>query len=149
MKYVPKPQGLHLDLQRACVAAGTLHVQRCEDCHSYQHPPRWRCATCRSDRSRFVPVAGRGTLHSAVTTHVTVDPAWSEEVPYVAAVVELDEGPRIIGELRGVRPDEVELGRRVHVHVEPKGEDFAYLVVELEASSGTPRPASPDGPVHP
>ena len=63
--------------------------------------------------------------------HYTVDRGWAEEVPYITAVVQLKEGPRVVGHLRGVEPGGAELGQTVQVTVEPRGEDFAFLAVEL------------------
>jgi uncharacterized OB-fold protein len=68
--------------------------------------------------------------------HFTVDPGWVEDLPYVTAVVQLEEGPRVVGSLRdsdgvGVKPGRAKLGQSVQVSVEPRGDDFAFLWVEL------------------
>ena len=129
-KYVPTPEGLNLELHLAAVASGLVTIQRCTECGEHRHPPRWYCPACHSDRYEFVSVAGTGTLYSMAINHFTIDRAWIDEVPYITAVVELDEGPRIVGELRGVAPGEAALGDRVQVRVEARGEEFAFLVVE-------------------
>lgn len=133
-KYVPKPEGLNLDFHHACLATGLLNLQRCLDCGEHRHPPRWYCPKCHSKRYEFAPVSGRGEVYSMAINHFTVDPGWVDEAPYVTAVVQLDEGPRVVGSLRGVAPDDVSLGRRVEVSVEARGEDFAFLVVSLADS---------------
>lgn len=132
-KYIPKPEGMALEFHRACVAAGVLHLQQCRDCDRFRHPPRWYCPHCHSKRAEFVPVSGAGTIYSMVINHSTVDRGWADEVPYISAVVELDEGPRVVGHLRGVEPGGASLGQAVQVVVEPRGEDVAFLVVELVA----------------
>lgn len=130
-KYVPKPEGLNLDFHHACLATGLLNLQRCLDCGEHRHPPRWYCPSCHSKRYEFAPVSGRGEVYSMAINHFTVDPGWIDEVPFVTAVVQLEEGPRVVGSLRGVSPDDVRLGQRVEVSIEARGEDFAFLLVTL------------------
>lgn len=130
-KYVPEPEGLNLELHRSCLADGRLHLQRCGDCGHYRHPPRWYCPICHSKRYEFAPVSGRGEIYSMAINHFTIDRGWVDDLPYVTAVVELEEGPRVVGALRDVDPDEVHLGQPVQVTVEGRGEDFAFLWVDL------------------
>lgn len=130
-KYVPKPEGLNLELHLAAVASGLLNIQHCLDCDEYRHPPRWYCPKCHSGNYEFVPVSGRGEIYSMAINHFTIDRAWIDETPFVTAVVQLEEGPRVVGDLRGAAPEDVALGDKVQVHVEARGEEFSYLVVEL------------------
>ncbi len=130
-KYVPTPEGQNLEFHQACVRTGIVHLQRCSDCGTYRHPPRWYCPSCHSKRYEFAPVSGRGHLYSMAINHFTVDPAWVEDLPYITAVVQLDEGPRLVGDLRGVKPGEVGLGQILQVAVEPRGDDFAFFRVDL------------------
>lgn len=130
-KYIPKPEGMGLEFHQACVSTGVLHLQRCSDCQAFRHPPRWYCPQCHSKNYEFVPVSGEGTIYSMVINHYTVDRGWADEVPYISAVVQLAEGPRVVGHLRGVEPGGASLGQTVQVVVEPRGEDFAFLSVDL------------------
>jgi uncharacterized protein len=129
-KYVPKPEGINLEFHRPAVSTGMLHIQRCGECGTWRHPPRWYCPSCHSDRWSFEPVSGRGQLYSMAVNHFTVDRGWAPEVPYITAVVELEEGPRVVGAVRQLGPDEVEIGMPVVVSTEPRGEDFAFLWVD-------------------
>lgn len=130
-KYLPKPEGMALEFHQACVTTGVLHLQQCRDCDDFRHPPRWYCPRCHSKRYEFVPVSGEGTIYSMVINHYTVDRGWADEVPYISAVVELIEGPRVIGHLRGVEPGGASLGQPVQVVIEPRGDDVAFLRVDL------------------
>jgi len=129
-KYVPRPEGINLEFHLPAVATGMLHIQRCSACGTWRHPPRWYCPACHSPEYTFEPVSGRGTIYSLAINHFTVDRAWIEEVPFVTAVVELEEGPRVVGSLRGVPVDEVDIGLPVVVTPEPRGDDFAFLWVD-------------------
>jgi uncharacterized OB-fold protein len=129
-KYVPSPEGLNLLFHRGAIETGMLHLQRCAECGLHRHPPRWYCPSCHSDRWAFEPVSGRGHIYSMAVNHFTVDRAWIDEVPFVTAVVELLEGPRVVGAVRGLTPEQVEIGLAVVVTPEPRGEEFAFLWVD-------------------
>lgn len=130
-KYIPSPEGMGLEFHHACVSTGVLHLQRCGDCDEFRHPPRWYCPKCHSKNYEFIPVSGEGTIYSMVINHYSVDRGWGDEVPYISAVVELTEGPRVVGHLVDVDPGGAAIGDPVQVTVEPRGEDFAFLRVDL------------------
>jgi uncharacterized OB-fold protein len=130
-KYLPQPDGLYLEFFHHAVG-GTLHLQRCDQCAAYRHPPRYYCPRCGSPRYSYVPSTGRGSVYSWVTTYFTVDAGWVADVPYTTVVVELDEGPRLVGAWRNADP--VHLGQPVLVVGEPKGEDFVFFWVEASTS---------------
>jgi len=85
-------------------AAGELRVQQCDGCHKHFLYPRIRCPFCGSDKTTWVKTSGRGRLFSYVISHMAA-PGWEGEVPYVIAVVQLDEGPRMMSNLVGVPAD--------------------------------------------
>lgn len=128
-KVIPQPDDLNLELFQAIAAAGQLHVQQCADCGSYAHPPRYYCGRCFSSAYRMVPVSGAGTVYSHTLSHVTAEPAWKDEVPYATVVVELDEGPRLVGAARHPDPAAIRIGQRVRVVPEPRTADFSFLTV--------------------
>lgn len=131
-KYVPQPEGLNLAFHQAS-AGGTLHLQRCAACGVFRHPPRYYCPQCASVQWAWTPCSGRGRVYSWVVTHFTVDRGWVDEVPYATVAVELDEGPRVVGALRGAGPAQLELAMPVMVTVEAKGDEFVFLWVDPPA----------------
>jgi uncharacterized OB-fold protein len=128
-KYVPETEGLNRQFFQAC-AAGVVHLQRCNGCGAYRHPPRYYCPQCFSDGWSWQPVSGAGKVASWVTTHFSVDRAWAEEAPYTTIVVELDEGPRLLGAMRGLTEADLEPGLPVQLIGEAKGEDFVFFWVD-------------------
>lgn len=80
-----------------------LHIQRCTACGNHYFPPRPFCPRpdCASDAVEWVKASGRGTLHSYVINHRPA-PGFEEKTPYAIAVVELDEGPRLMTNILGV-----------------------------------------------
>ena len=73
--------------------AGELRLQRCDDCSHTYFPPRPFCPACASRKVSVFRATGRGRLFSYVINH---RPAPGFTAPYSIAVVELDEGPRLM-----------------------------------------------------
>ena len=72
-------------------------VQRCTSCLRHRFPPMPACPYCGARGVEQVTVAGTGRIYSFVRVHRALTPAMAGEVPYAVAVVQLDEGPRLIG----------------------------------------------------
>ncbi len=83
-------------------AAGELRLQRCRGCTTPYFPPQPFCPACGGGDVEVVRASGRGSLYSYVVTHRAA-PGFT--TPYVIAVVELAEGPRVLTNLVGVEPD--------------------------------------------
>jgi uncharacterized protein len=97
----------------AGTAAGELRIQRCPACDTLRHPPGPMCPKCGADKPDYVVAAGRGDVFSYVVHHHPKVPG--KTLPFVVALVELDEGVRMIGELIDVDPAAVEIGLPVEV----------------------------------
>ena len=125
LRLVPHPVGLNAEFYAHC-AAGELRFQRCGACGTWRHPPRYRCAACGSGEWSWERSSGRGRVFSWTVTHRAVDPAYEDELPYAVVVVELDEGPRLVGNLRGgLTPAELRLELPVEVEFEPVADGIA------------------------
>lgn len=94
-------------------AAGELRVQACGNCGALRHPPGPMCAECGAAKPGYVVAAGIGHVYSYIVHHHP--PVPGREPPFVVALVELDEGVRMVGELLGVPPGEVSVGMPVRV----------------------------------
>jgi uncharacterized OB-fold protein len=93
-------------------AAGELRVQRCGACHALRHPPGPMCPRCGATDPSYVVAGGRGDVHSYVVHHHP--PVPGREPPFVVALVELEEGVRVLGELQ-TDPERVRIGMPVEV----------------------------------
>ena len=120
---MPSAQGLNLEFYQQ-LARGALHLQRCDACETWRHPPRYRCGPCGSDRWSWRPSSGQGRIHSWTVTHRALHPAFADDVPYAVVVVELDEGPRLVSDLRGLDPAELTLDLPVEVELERAEADW-------------------------
>ena len=80
---------------------GKLTLPRCRDCNQLHYYPRAVCPFCWSRNLIWEDLSGKGKLYSYVISHRPA-PGFQEETPYAIAVVELDEGPRMMTNLTGV-----------------------------------------------
>ena len=92
-----------------------LYVQRCRRCSTTRFYPRAVCPVCMSSDVEWVRCSGRGTVYSFTVTHQNQAPGFREELPYVLAIVELDEGPRVMTNVVGCAVDAVKVGMAVEV----------------------------------
>jgi hypothetical protein len=92
-----------------------LSVQRCRDCGTVRLPPRAVCPACLSSAVAWERASGRATVYSFTVTHQNQAPGFRDELPYVLAIVELEEGPRIMTNLVECAPDAVRIGMAVEV----------------------------------
>jgi uncharacterized OB-fold protein len=104
---------------------GELRIQRCRDCEQFYFYPRPLCRYCFSRNVVWQTVSGRGRLHT-FTINYRPRPDGPFAGPYVIAIVELDEGPRLMTNLVGVEPDPAQLRCDMPVEVvfEPLDDDI-------------------------
>ena len=103
-----------------------LVAQRCLGCLRLHHPPRPMCPHCHSLELETVDLAGTGVVYSYALLHHPQHPAFN--YPVVAALVDLDEGVRLLSNLVDVEPDAVRIGMQVEVRFEPTVDDRAVPV---------------------
>jgi len=97
------------------LARHQLYFQRCRDCGTKRFYPRALCPACLSSATEWVRATGRGTVYSFTVTYQNQAPGFREELPYVLAIVELDEGVRMMTNVVGCAPDAVRVGMAVEV----------------------------------
>jgi hypothetical protein len=93
---------------------GRLLLQRCSACGAWRHPPSPICPVCLSDAHEWVASRGRGTVY---TFTVVREPrkGWEKLVPYVLAVIVLEEGPHVLSNVVNIAPEKVTVGMPVEV----------------------------------
>lgn len=101
-------------------AEGELRFLRCQACGHWLHPPTPACRVCLSRDLRVEAASGRGTVFSFTRNHQPWNPTMSH--PYVIAVVQLDEGPRLLTNLVDCDPSDAAIGLAVEVCFEVIGE---------------------------
>ena len=85
--------------------AHELWLRHCKSCNVAYFYPRDICPHCFSRDTDWVQSSGRGTLHTFSIVHRGPTPPFRDSVPYVTAIVELEEGARMPSNLVDVEPD--------------------------------------------
>jgi uncharacterized OB-fold protein len=105
--------------------AGELRLQRCADCGQYRFPPSRNCPSCLSASWAWTPVSGRGTLWSWIGMHKRYIAGF--EPPYVVALVELEEGPRMIAGVPADAQDDLACDLPVQACFEKHGDQVRVM----------------------
>ena len=102
---------------------GQLKFLRCQDDGTYIHPPAPVCPTCLSRDVLAEPVSGRATVATFTINHQPWYPGL--DPPYVVAIVEIEEDPkvRLMTNIVGCPPDDVDIGMPVRVAFEQYADD--------------------------
>ncbi|MDG2176501.1 MAG: Zn-ribbon domain-containing OB-fold protein [Gammaproteobacteria bacterium] len=92
---------------------GEFRIQQCKDCGKHVFYPRQLCHYCGSSNLKWVAISGRGTVYS--TSVVRRKPERGGD--YNVALIDLEEGPRMMSRVMDVEPEEVAIGMAVSAHV--------------------------------
>lgn len=99
-----------------------LVVPQCQACGLVFWYPRTHCPSCGSAALGWSKSSGRGVIHTFTIVRQTSDGFFKQKLPYVVAMVELNEGPRIMTNIVGAGADGAKIGMRVRVKYEVEGE---------------------------
>ncbi len=98
-------------------ARGELLIQQCCGCDTLWHPPRPMCPKCYCVEKRYTKMSGHGTVYSwSMPIH---PPAYGFETPPIVALIDLEEGVRIVSNVIGVDAREMKSGIAVEVAFAP------------------------------
>jgi len=84
--------------------------------------PRNGCPNCWSEDLEWVDASGRGTVHTFSIVHRAPLPEFAADAPYVVAMVDLEEGPRMYTNIVGEAALDVAIGDKVQVRFQDRGE---------------------------
>jgi uncharacterized OB-fold protein len=107
---------------------GKLLIKRCADCGRAHFYPRPFCPFCWSAAVSWEAASGQAALYTWSVVHHNDLPPFSERIPYVAAVVDLAEGPRMMTNVVDCDPDRLEVGMRLHVAYRELADDVTVPV---------------------
>ena len=105
--------------------AGKLVLKTCGACRKAHFPPRHLCPTCWSPCSDWIESTGEGSIYSFTIMRRAPSPEFNGRVPYVVALVTLDDGPRMLANVIGEDALAVRVGERVRVVFEQRKDGFA------------------------
>jgi uncharacterized protein len=107
---------------------GKLLLRRCTACRAVHYYPRPFCPSCWSADVEWVEAGGGGHVYTYSMVHRNDLPPFQQQVPYLAAIVELDEGPRIMSRLVDVEGDAVDIGLPVQADFTALTDDISIVV---------------------
>ncbi len=123
-----------------------LLIQRCTECGTLRHPPRPSCAHCRSFEWDAVTASGRGTIYSYTVNHYPKVPSF--DYPLVVALVELEEGTRLIANVTDITPETVAIGMPVQATFVAFDDDLTLPVFRPTTAPTGTGPASNPTPAN-
>ena len=123
-KRFPRPTALSAAYWDGCRNQQLL-IQRCAQCDQHQFYPRSICTSCMSEDVEWVQATGCGTVRTYTVIRHPVAKAYAEEVPYVIALIRLEEGPTMMSALTNCDPASVAAGMAVEVVFEQWSEEIA------------------------
>lgn len=94
---------------------GVFLLQRCRRCDQVQYHYRAHCSHCWSDEIEDFPSAGKGTVWTCSTVYKNNSPGYRERTPYSVAVVELEGGVKVLGNVVDGDPEQVYIGMPVEL----------------------------------
>lgn len=108
---------------------GKLMIQHCDDCGKYQLYGRSRCVQCGGPAT-WVEASGRGTVYSFTVIRQNYSRPFRDMLPYVVALVDLHEGPRLMTNVVNCDPDDVAVGMAVRATFEQVSEEAGIALFE-------------------
>jgi uncharacterized OB-fold protein len=104
-----------------------LVMQRCTKCANWIHFPREQCPVCFSQQTEWAPVSGKGRVYAFTNVHQSQHPAFQEDTPYCFAIVQLDEGPRMVTNIVDIAPENVQCDMPVVATYDDVSDDWTLV----------------------
>ncbi|MDO8614838.1 MAG: OB-fold domain-containing protein [Dehalococcoidia bacterium] len=126
-KPIPAPSAVSRPFWEG-LRAREVRLPRCLECRRYVFYPRRLCPFCLCERLEWVRASGRGTVYSYTVVRRAMNPAFQEDVPYLFAIVELEEGVRVTANIVRCRPEDA----RVDMPVKASYHDITAEITLLK-----------------
>ncbi len=108
---------------------GEVRLQKCGRCGTHQYPAETFCYECGARDMSWVAVTGEGTVYSFTVVHQLYHKAFKPFLPYTVAIVQMDEGPRMLSAMLGLKRPVV-IGERVQPCIRVVDKDKAFLTYQ-------------------
>ena len=125
-KPLPKPTALTAPFWQAA-HEGRLELQHCSQCNNIQHYPRRVCSNCWSEEIEWKQCSGNGSVYSYSICRFPSFPSFKEDVPYVVAMVELEEGVMMTTNIIDCPVADVHIGMKVEAVFDQVTDDYTLV----------------------
>lgn len=115
---------------------GRLILKRCPECSRPHFPPRHLCPSCWTPASEWITSSGLGSVYSFTVMHRAPLAEFNAKAPYVVALVDLDEGARMMANVIGDDALAVAIGDRVEVSFETRKDGFVVPQFQRVSAGG-------------
>ena len=95
-----------------------LRMQKCTVCGRLNSPSTFFCPNDLSDKFEWVKLSGKGKVFSYAVVRQPYHKAFAKDLPYVIASIELEEGPRMMSNVVGIKPEDIKIDMPVEVFFE-------------------------------
>ena len=102
-----------------------LGMQKCHDCGYIRFPPGFICPQCHSMEAGWVKLSGRGKIFSFVVYRVSYHSSYADDIPYVVAVIQLAEGPRMESNITGIKVEDLKVDMPVEVYFDDVNDEVS------------------------
>ena len=126
---IPRPSPTEQPFYEAC-ARGELKLQYCKPCTRFLFYPRTHCDRCHSPQLDWEQVSGKGTIASYTVVRRAVSEAFT--APYIIALIDLAEGPRMMSQVINAEPDALAVGHTVSVDFAAWSDEIKLPVFRLQ-----------------
>lgn len=110
---------------------GRLELPRCLDCDRIHYYPRAICPHCGSEELEWTTLSGRGRIYSWTVSRRPAGPGFADLAPYAVALIDLEEGPRMLSNVRTDDLNDLAIDQPVMVDFEALADDIALPVFRL------------------
>ncbi len=123
-KPVPPVDALSAPYWRGA-AEGKVLLSQCNECGHVMFYPRATCTRCLSSDLGWTPSSGLGEVYAFTVCHRAPDAVFRADVPYVIALIDLAEGPRMMSNVTDCDPESVRIGLPVQAWFDPVSDEIA------------------------
>jgi uncharacterized OB-fold protein len=134
-KFLPSPQPGTKPFWEGC-RQGQLLLQKCDQCGAQQFYPRMICTSCSARSLQWVESSGSGTVVSWTIVRHPVSEAYADDVPYVIALIKLQEGPTMMSQIIDCEPESVHCGMQVSVCFQDWTDDVSMPMFRVRSDNG-------------
>jgi uncharacterized OB-fold protein len=131
-KFLPSPRPGTIAFWEGCKRHQLL-LQRCTKCGTHQFYPRVICSTCSAGSPEWVESSGNGTVLSWTIVRHPVSEAYADDIPYVIALIKLQEGPTMMSSIIDCDPESVQSGMRVEVSFQDWTDEISMPMFRLRS----------------
>ena len=114
-----------------------LRMQKCANCGHIRFPVSIVCPRCHSLETEWTRLSGKGKVYSYIIYRQAYHPAYKDDIPYVVAIIQLDEGPRMESNLTDCRLDDIKIGMPVKLYFDDVTEEIS--LPKFRPAGGVPR----------